>query len=182
MLCTMPSRQGGAFDAKVVTRIYVDDLSDLPSDAVKDAIRGFRRGELGDLRFAPTVGEIRAAVLKALGRSPEQLAEKAEFDRRMAERERVDRETLAERGRRAEQWEAMSDEERERAAMLTEIAKQEFSRLAGKKVWGEDADATPSMGPVTKFSEKLVAQFRGELPIGEGKLGPLPLAELRAAE
>ncbi len=182
MLCTMPSRSGSVVDAKAVTRIYADDLADLPPAEVREAIRGFRRGELGDLRWAPTVGEIRMAVLRRLGQAPEQLAEKAEFASRMAYRDKIEREALSERGRREAQWASLTDEERARAVELAEIAKRQLSAASGKggKIWSDDIVSTT--GPVSSFSPKLVAQLRGEIPIGEGKLGPQSLVTADAAE
>lgn len=57
----MPSQ---AADPVRRTRVYLQELSDLPAWAAVRVLRQFIRGELGDSRFAPTIAEIRQAILK----------------------------------------------------------------------------------------------------------------------
>lgn len=44
-------------------KVYLVDLSDLPAWAVVGVLRKFRRGDIGDGRFAPTPAEIRKQVV-----------------------------------------------------------------------------------------------------------------------
>ena len=59
VLGTMAIRTGNETDAEIMLRIYVKDLIDLPLFAVQGACRDFRRGVVGDKRWAPTQAELR---------------------------------------------------------------------------------------------------------------------------
>lgn len=178
MLGTMPSRSGNTFDAKAVTRIYADDLADLPSDDVRDVIRRFRRGDIGDRRWAPTVGEIRQEVNAILDRRE-----------KFRKQDKALREQIAEREEREARREAQSVDERK---AVVETLLVPTLRAGGKRSdWvGTQAEAQDRLEawqggqpqrPVSAFSEKLMAQFRGELPIGSGHLGPVALTPPREA-
>ena len=176
---------------KAMIKVYLEDFSDLPDAELIDVIGKFRRGDLGDGKWRPAASEIRIAVLERLGRSPAQLAAKAAFDRRMADRDRL-----------YEQWRKDRAEGERRRAEAAAVARcAHVERLLGETPlrsndrrgmdWigteaecearlAEAAAGRPSR-PVASFSEKLTAQLNGELPIGEGKLGPRPLSNSNEA-
>ncbi len=145
---------------KAVLKIYAEDLSGLPIAAVREAIRGFRRGRFGDGHWAPTAAEIR--------REAEAIVARQE---RLDRLDRLAAETLAERRRREEQAADRSPEARERVQAMAERFK------ASVPVEPERGERFPA--PVT-LSDTLMAQLRGERPIGMGKLGCLPV--IRPAE
>lgn len=49
-------------DAKTIIAIYLEDLIELPTQRVIEALGDFRRGAAGDGKWAPTVGQIIAHV------------------------------------------------------------------------------------------------------------------------
>jgi hypothetical protein len=166
MLGTMPSRAGSAIDARATLAAFEDVLAEFPHEAVTNAIRGYRSGKFGDGRFAPTPAEI-AKVIRE-----EQAADRERVNR-LADQQRLDRETLAERGRRAHAEQPVE----ERAKVVTECLRSIPSASTGKITpleWVDEFAGKPPR-PVTKFSDKLVAQLAGEVEIGEGKLGLSPL-------
>lgn len=52
----------GQSDMKLILRVYLMDLDDLPFAFTRGVMADFRRGDLGDAHWAPTVAEIRRAV------------------------------------------------------------------------------------------------------------------------
>jgi len=161
----MPSRAGSAFDMKATLRIYEDDLRDLPAEMVRDAIKAFRRGELGGGHWCPTSGEIRRAVV-------ERIEAKSEVERRAEAQEALDRETIAQRGTRERVAASRAPDWRESAKRDVEALQAELAAASGRRAsaleWVKDCKPRP----VTTFSEKLMAQLRGELPIGGGEARP----------
>lgn len=158
----MPSRAGSTFDMKAVLRIYDEDLRDLPADLVREAIKAFRRGEIGGGHWCPTSGEIRKAVV-------ERIEARRAVERAREAQEALDRETLAARGARERAAAARDEDWRERAAREVEALKADLARASGRRAGGAldwVKDCKPR--PVESFSDKLTAQLRGELPIGQG--------------
>lgn len=59
LLRVMAIKGGDESELEAVIRIYLDDMVGLPMFAVVNACRAFRRGDVGNGRFAPTPGELR---------------------------------------------------------------------------------------------------------------------------
>lgn len=154
-------RAGSTFDMVATMRIYEQDLSDLPSDLVCDTIRAFRQGKRGNGRFAPTAAEIGAAAR-------EKLSAREAVQRAREAQEALDRETIAARGSRERAASGRNEDWRERAAREVEALKADLARASGRRAGGAldwVKDVKPR--PVENFSDKLAAQLRGELPIGQ---------------
>ena len=183
----MPSRAGSSFDMKATLRIYEEDLRELPVEMVREAIRDFRQGKLGNGRFCPTAAEIGMAVR-------EKLAARATIDRNAARQDELDRETMEAR-RRAEARNNPDSIEARQALVENLLGdwKRERNRVNDAKEGpGTQAEAAARVAaweagapqrPVKTFSDKLVSQLKGETPIGAGTLGPRALAKnVEAAE
>jgi len=68
VLATLKRRNADEIDNKAALAIYVEDLRDLPIDAVERSCAEFRRGTIGDGIFAPTSAQIRQEALKVADR------------------------------------------------------------------------------------------------------------------
>ncbi len=66
----------GDGEADAMMAVYVSDLSELPYFALSEACKAFRRGRLGDGKWAPTPGEIYQAAQRFMD---EPLAEKSDL-------------------------------------------------------------------------------------------------------
>lgn len=99
----MPSRAGSVDDEKAAMRIAGEDLADLPIGLVKQTIRQFRIGELGDGHWRPTTADIRREVVAKLERQrriDKSMREEAEQFRLRAEaRARAERASSNSRAR-----------------------------------------------------------------------------------
>lgn len=160
-------------------RMYADAVAGLPSGYAIRAMRRFRVGSLGDGKWCPKPGELRQAIIAAIGVDAK--AQKArESAEESIEESRLYRERLASR----------SDAERERVAKLVGEYRAHLDEIAPAGPVGPqwrpptDAEASEwiathengaSLRPVNDFSEKLIAQLLGEEPIGTGKLGAKPV-------
>lgn len=180
LFIALPSRNADVGEMKAMIKVYLEDFSDLPDAELIDVIGKFRRGDLGDGKWRPAASEIRIAVLERLGRSPAQLAAKAEFDRRMADRDRREAEWRKDRAE-GERRRADADERSAHVGRLLGGTSLRSNDRRGMDWIGTESECETRLAeaaagrpsrPVTSFSEKLKAQLNGELPIGEGKLGP----------
>lgn len=173
LLTAMATRMGSADDLRTRLRIYEQDLRPLPVDVTRKVIADFRQGLLGDGRFAPTAAEIAIEVRRVA-------AARNAVAKARADQAALDAETLTARqrvaARRDEDW-------REKAAAEVEQFKRQAAVASGAVVRGDDW-ATEKRAPtkVENFSDRLCAQLAGEAPIGVGKFGAMPLAQLKAEE
>lgn len=60
LFTVMSHRQFAEMDGKILIRVYMADLADLPAFALQRACERFRKGEAGDGKWAPSIGELRA--------------------------------------------------------------------------------------------------------------------------
>ena len=171
---TMPSRSGSTLDARAATQVWVDSLGDLPSEDVAATLRKFRLGKLGDGHWAPTPAEVRRAVEEELTARQRRESREREFAEQFEARRRL----------KERQEEFITPETKARVQAMA----SEFCKPAEKRAdWiGTEAECDAKLAekaagrwyrePLT-VSQELVAQLRGEAPIGEGKLGAYPLAQ-----
>lgn len=185
MFTVMQSRSAGSSDIAVRLKIYLQDLIDIPRDALLNTVRRFRRGELGDGKWAPMPGEIRRAIQEE--QAAEEAARKQAFEKAQRWRDLQNaQETLM---RQREQRLARIEENKECFAEVLDALKQSLADPDAKKPWREATEAEARgrieawlagapQRPVEKFSEKLKQQLMGELPIGEGRLGAKPVVDI----
>lgn len=64
LFLSMASRTRSDLDVEMLVRIYINDLNDLPLWAISKACEQFRRGEVGDAKWAPTQAEIRQVAVR----------------------------------------------------------------------------------------------------------------------
>jgi hypothetical protein len=64
LLSVMALRNASEAEASALMAVYAADLAELPPFALAEACRAYRRGTLGDGKWAPTPGEIYQAALK----------------------------------------------------------------------------------------------------------------------
>lgn len=83
-LLRMMAMQGGS-EAELTTVIasYIDDLGNVPAAMLREACGRFRRGEVGDGRFAPKAGELRREAMRL---AEHWIAERARIERVLAAR------------------------------------------------------------------------------------------------
>jgi hypothetical protein len=60
LFTVMAHRQFAEMDSKILIRVYMADLADLPAFALQRACERFRKGEAGDGKWVPSIGELRA--------------------------------------------------------------------------------------------------------------------------
>ena len=77
MFAVMSVKGMGDDEADAMMAVYVSDLADLPYFALSGACRQYRRGQLGDGKWAPTPGEICQAARRLMD-AP--LAEKSDLN------------------------------------------------------------------------------------------------------
>lgn len=161
----------GSDQATMMLAGYLETLSSISPQALSaacDAIR--RRGE----RFPPSAGEIYAECENLASGS-------TAFDDRWQKALKFvgrEHETLAKLPAPATDFRAPLDE---LSGEIAAACPEEKPIRTDAIDWTQPITPTP----VTRFSEKLVAQLRGEEPIGDGKLGPRPVIDashLEAAE
>ncbi len=185
MLAMMQSRSDAHGDMKIRVKLYVQDLADIDGEVLKSAIRRFRRGELGDGKWAPTSGEIRKAIMD------EATAKKAILDAAEEQSRRLDNQRRAIKDQFAARHKASdldTPEARQRASAKAQslIDEMRAAPPAGKPkshIPTEDEalgliaryEAGERKPPIQNFSDKLCAQLLGEIPIGGGKLGAVPV-------
>ena len=172
---TMPSRTGNAMDASLAAQVYADTLGNFPAAEVNATLRRFRLGELGDGKWAPTPAEVRLAIVEERreAREREQDAQKIkrdlsdQFSIRMARHGTTDPDEI--NRKRPKRFISEFDPEHQRKDWVgtEEECEVKLAEKSAGRGWHE---------PLT-FSQELVAQLRGEAPIGEGKLGAYPLAQ-----
>jgi hypothetical protein len=63
LLSVMALRNASETEASALMAVYAADLAELPPFALAEACRAYRRGTLGDGKWAPTPGEIYQAAL-----------------------------------------------------------------------------------------------------------------------
>jgi hypothetical protein len=167
MLRVMAIRTGSAFDMKATLMIYEEDLRAFPVEITRKVITDFRQGRFGNGRFAPSPGELAIECRRIL-------EARQSIERARADQERLDAETIAARGRRANQH--RDEDWRERAAREVEDFKRSAAAVSGSAVRNDDWAAQPrDPTKVSTYSDKLVRQLAGEEPIGAGNLGARPV-------
>ena len=177
---TMPSRAGNAIDANIAAQVYADTLGNFPAAEVNAALRRFRLGELGDGKWAPTPAEVRLSIVedRREERDRKHASEKVkrqedeQFSTRISRFGTTDPDEI--NRKRPRRFISEHDPEYQRKDWVgteEECAVRIAEKAAGRG-WNE---------PLT-VSQELVAQLRGDAPIGEGKLGAYPLAKRAAAE
>ncbi len=62
LFAVMPRQAQSDIGVKLAIEIFAADLADLPLFALSKSCERFRRGEAGDSKFAPTIGQIREDV------------------------------------------------------------------------------------------------------------------------
>ena len=107
VLASLPRRAESQNDAKIVLRLFVEDLGDLPRFAIEAACKDFRTGRAGDGHWAPSAAEIRTQAERLARSYRDELASITEilgFADRPQEPSAVNRASIATRfaGLRAE--------------------------------------------------------------------------------
>lgn len=62
MFAGLAHKSGGSADMKLVLQVYLADLDEFPLALTRSVLAEFRRGDLGDGHWAPTVAEIRQVL------------------------------------------------------------------------------------------------------------------------
>lgn len=154
MIGTMPRRSESSLDMEATLEILEADLRELPVDLVRDALKKFRTGQIGD-GWAPSGAAIGKYVR-------ERMAIEDERSLRAEAQAKIERETIAERGRRQAQWEAQTPEQR-KAVVEAALPKALRSENVSAPQWLEDiAGRQPTK--VESFSDELVGMLRGMSP------------------
>lgn len=83
LLRAMVPRSGDADEVTQVVVSYIADLGDVPASMLREACARFRRGTIGDGRFAPKAGELRREALRL---AEPWIAERARIERVLAAR------------------------------------------------------------------------------------------------
>lgn len=65
LFAVMAHSKLGEMDSKILLRVYMSDLADLPAFAIHKACERYRKGEVGDGKWMPGIGELRTEARKA---------------------------------------------------------------------------------------------------------------------
>jgi hypothetical protein len=159
-----------ADDPGLTKRLYADAIASLNVQETCEVIRKFRIGDLGDGHWCPKPAMIRQNVLERLERK-----------RTWERQKRLDAETFEAR-RRAKLRGPKSEGERRRVQAMVDAIKRELpsSKIGGREPTEAEALANletlaAKMSRPLEISDTLMRQLRGELSIGEGRIGAKPV-------
>jgi hypothetical protein len=66
MFAGLAHKSGASMDMKLILQVYLADLDEFPLEVTRAVLAQFRRGDLGDGHWAPTVAEIRQVVKRRM--------------------------------------------------------------------------------------------------------------------